>query len=140
MEQRSARDGWDRVEVGSLIGNLPELLAWAIAAPTTRIVIIEPDGGGRYVQALCAKGDIHVECSSDAFLEEDERLGLDEELALISAGFEPPSECCPNWSWDAEGIGASIEAAAKLAEGIFGVLRIEVGRSAWLRQFDGQPC
>lgn len=134
--ERAIREGWSRVEVASLVGNLPEILAHAIVDDATRILIIEPPEGERYLQALCAKGDAHLEVSANAFLDEEE-LDVDEELWLLSSGFAPPRDGCPNWSWDGESIGCSLTAAEMLSAGIFEILGLGARDHVWIRQFEG---
>jgi hypothetical protein len=119
--------GADRLHVASVIRNLPELLLARLASEE-RVAIFIDDERGRYVQFLITE-DHHliVECESNHFLQDDDRLSLELELILLEAGFAAPGPAegdRPNWRWTSAGVtellGGCRMAAIALRE-VFGL-------------------
>ena len=137
----SSKDGWAQIRMGSLAGNLPEMLLRDILAPTKRIIIIEHiDQPLHYVQVLTEKkGRLFVECVSNDFIEdEDEHLSLDDELALMELGFLPPEgidSTHPNWWWYPTEDGLALEACTKMVRVLEGIFAVRSNDPVWVRQF-----
>ena len=137
----SSEDGWARIRMGSLAGNLPEMLLRDILAPTKRIIIIEHgDQPRHYVQVLADKeGKLFVECVSNVFIEdEEEHLSLDDELALMELGFLPPEgidSAHPNWWWYPEEDGLALEACTKMVRVLERIFAVRANDPVWVRQF-----
>jgi hypothetical protein len=85
----------------SLLANLPELLLAHVASDARVALIVER--GTRYVQFLATEHhELVVECVSNRYLEAGDEWSLDDELTLLSLGFEPPEcepEPHPNFWW-----------------------------------------
>lgn len=81
-----------------------------------RLAIILEVGSARqrYVQVWVANSEFVVECVSNRFLRDEERLTSEQELDLLAAGFRPPEGTRrPNWWWSSSG-DCSIPAACNL--------------------------
>ena len=134
-------DGWEQVRMGSLAGNLPEMLLRDILSPTKRIIIIEHAARPRhYVQVLAdKKGKLFVECVSNDFIEDEEdHLSLDDDLALMELGFLPPEGLeskRPNWWWYPEEDGLALEACTKMVRVLEGIFAVRSSDPVWVRQF-----
>ena len=115
---------YDDLALGSLLGNLPELLLAHVGAERRTALIVEA-GGHRYVQFLATEShELVVECVSNHFLDDDESLDLDDALALLVAGFTPPDmevvpHGHPNWWWFS-GPGAPVMTASAMAATVLG--------------------
>jgi hypothetical protein len=137
----SSEDGWAQIRMGSLVGNLPEMLLRDILSPTKRIIIIEHgEQPLHYVQVLAdRKGKLFVECVSNAFIEDEEdHLSLDDELALMELGFLPPEgidSTRPNWWWYPEEDGLALEACTKMVRVLEGIFAVRSNDPVWVRQF-----
>ncbi len=136
--------GWSRVGMASVAGNLPELLMSHVMAEGRWHLLIE-DGpeAGRYVQTLTDEdGDIHLECVSNRFLTDADKLFSDEEAMLRILGFnEPtpgPDSTRPNWWYDSEGLDV-ITACSVIVEVLFGIFGITLDDPVWLLQRELVP-
>ena len=131
------------VEVGSLVGNLPEALLHDISVPTELrwIMIVSPPGSSRYVQTLTCEGELRVEVSSNRFVNQEDRLTEAEETVLAELGFAPPEAegwVC-NWWWTGEGPDGCLTASSLIAEVVFEVFRVPLGFPLLLDRFSKMP-
>ena len=115
------------IEVGSLVGNLPELVL-AHFLSDKRVALIIDLGRNRYVQFLATE-DQHlvVECVSNRFLAPGDELSIESELTLMDIGFELPGaddESHPNWWWhtkDITGVMTACRMAGAVLYAVFGL-------------------
>ena len=118
---------FSHIAVGSLVGNLPELVL-AHFLSDKRVALIIDLGRNRYVQFLATE-DQHlvVECVSNRFLAPGDELSIESELTLMDIGFELPGadgDPHPNWWWHTEEIVEVMTAcrmAASVLYGVFGL-------------------
>ena len=140
-DQHRSEDGWVQVRMGSLAGNLPEMLVRDIHSPEQRMIIIEHTQRElHYVQVLTdTHGKLFVECFSNVFIDDpDDHLSLDDELALLEMGFEPPEgigSSHPNWWWHPEQDGLALEACTKMVRVLENIFALRPTDDVWLRQF-----
>ena len=127
--------------MGSLAGNLPEILVRDIHAPEKRMIIIEhATHEFHYVQVLTDKhGRLFVECVSNVFIDDvEDHLSLDDELALMEMGFLPPEgvdSSRPNWWWYPTQDGLALEACTKMVQILKDIFAVRPNDMVWVRQY-----
>ncbi len=105
-----------KVELGSFLGNLPELLTGLLADGRCLALIVDFDDG-RYVQVLIDERSILAEVISNLHAPEEGALTSDQEEALDGAGWlHPEPNGNPNWHREFTGLGEVFLAADTLGE------------------------
>jgi hypothetical protein len=123
--------------VGSFIANLPELFG-QIARDSRSIVAIANFSDNRYVQFRAdSDGRVAAEVVSNANIKEAVPLTPPDEIALLEAGWQAPSddESRPNWrvqTTDSSDIGRII---TMIVTAIYTVLRERPSSSVTIRTF-----
>lgn len=104
--------------LGSVLGNLPELIMAHFLSNKRSAIFIE-DERGRYVQFLATEDQhLAVECVSNHFLDGDDELAFDDEIRLVEAGFELPESDDsprPNFWWYTESASEVLKACRMAA-------------------------
>ena len=97
---------------------------------------------GNHINETDEDGDIHLECVSNRFLSDADKLFSDEEAMLRILGFnEPtpgPDSTRPNWWYDSEGLDV-ITACSVIVEVLFGIFGITLDDPVWLLQRELVP-
>ncbi len=111
--------------LSALRDDLVELIELLVSSPGRWIFILDAGcPGGRYVQLLVYEdGSIVAEASSNNFLEDSDRLSIEQEKALVTMGWnEPCLPGKPNW-WSVQTtINPDTKEVASLVLGTFDVV------------------
>jgi len=116
----------DFVTANSIIGNLPELIAFWRSLREEHYVIIS-FADSRYVQLLVTnEGGVVCEVVSDKFLDPDQQWNMRQLKQLREEFVEPTGspKTSPNWHYFSDAPEATLEAPMKAAFALYKVLRV----------------